>query len=145
MNRDRIHSATMLGYLYRKAHFFIFTIVSFRRLDLKNLPNTQPKSPLQEKFFFQRATGVLHHHQIRTVEEHQRSPSSHQKEILSSRKVPNILNFTRIVKRIKQETALRPQAPAGRSSEPLQNNIDCKNLCKAESEIRKQSPSYGAV
>ena len=39
------------------------------------------------------------------------------------REVPNILAFTRILKRFQEESALRPQVPAGRSSEPLRNNI----------------------
>ena len=42
----------------------------------------------------------------------------------STRKVPNILSFTRTLKRFKEETALWPQVPGGRTSESLQNNID---------------------
>ena len=40
------------------------------------------------------------------------------------REVPNILGFTRIMQRFKEKSALRPQVPAGRSSEPLRNNIE---------------------
>ena len=69
----------MFGYLYKKARFSILIIVSFRRLDLKNEPNTQP---LQEKFSFARATGIIHHRQIQTVEEHHEVSKSIQKRIL---------------------------------------------------------------
>ena len=34
--------------MYKRARFSIFVIVSSRKLDLKNGPNTEPKSPLQE-------------------------------------------------------------------------------------------------
>ena len=44
------------------------------------------------------------------------------------REVLNILAFTRIIKRFKEESALRPRVPAGRSSESLRNNIDAVKL-----------------
>ena len=52
------------------------------------------------------------------------------------RKVPNILAFTRILKRFQEESALRPQVPAGRSSEPLRNNIEAvKNFFEQNSKM----------
>ena len=116
----------IVGLLYKKTHFSIFIVVSIQRLDLKNVTKTLPKWPLQEKFSFQGETGIIHHRLIRTVEEHQGGLKSIQNGILSKapRKVLNILALTRILKRFKEETAVRPQAPAGRSNEPLQNNIE---------------------
>ena len=52
------------------------------------------------------------------------------------REVPNILAFTRIMQRFKEESALRPQVPAGRSSEPLRNNIEAvKKIFRAKSKM----------
>ena len=68
------------------------------------------------------------------------------------RQVPNILAFTRILKRFKEESALRPRVPAGRSSEPLRNNIDAvkKNFeqnpkCHIREAARVLGLSYGSI
>ena len=51
------------------------------------------------------------------------------------RQVPNILTFTRILLRYKEESALLPQVAAGKSSEQLRNNIEA--VKKIPSKIQK--------
>ena len=68
------------------------------------------------------------------------------------RKVSNILAVTSILKHFKEETALRPQAPAGRSSEPLQYNIQTVKIyfeqnpkCHVRQAARVLDLSYGVI
>ena len=67
------------------------------------------------------------------------------------RKVPNIVAFTRILKRFKEETALEPQAPTGGSSEPLQNNIETyyyygqNSKCHVRQAVRVLDLRNGAI
>ena len=135
-----------------------FQNFSLYRLDYwieKNGSNTQPKSPLQEEFSFQRAASSIHPHQICTVQEHQGGQKKIQKGILpeeSTCEVPNILAFTRILKPFQEESSLRPQVPAGRSSEPLRNNIEAvKKFFEQNPKLyireaaRVLGLSYGAI
>ena len=138
MNLDKVSLSVLPRWLdiCTKRHLFHFyhCIVS-KRLDLKNGQNTQPKLPLLEYFTIQRTTVIIHHRQIRTVEEQQGGPKSIQKEFYTKPpcKVPNILAITKILKRLKEETAL------------LQIYFEQNPKCHVRQAARVLDLSYGEI
>ena len=134
---------------FKISHCIVWT-TEFKKMDQIRSPNRRfrKNSPFNGE---QAAFILTKYEQSKSIKEVQRAfrKGFYPK---NPREVPNILAFTRIMQRFKEESALRPQVPAGRSSEPLRNNIEAvKKIfeqnpkCHIREAARVLGLSYGAI
>ena len=149
MNLDKVSVSILprwLGICIKRHTFHNLSLHRFEDWIWKNKPNTQPKSPLQEKISFQRAIGIIHHYRLRTVEEHQKVRRAFRMEFYpkAQRKMFN-LGIHRNFETFQSRNCSLIASPCLQIKRAIaQKHRGCENLFWAKSEMLYKTSSKSA-